>query len=241
MVRRATVAQKYGGGAARARRQVSSPLAHRALGNWEVCDASAPCAPSSSPVELGCRGGAQVLRHAGGAGKIPALAKRSAASAQQCRQRGVFACAPFPGLETRQTLARRALSARGVQRTFSLCKPLTTFGECNAALLGHRARSCTLCWRSDGARVNAALTACAWCSLEAGGKFLAAPKLLYAAGEWFLPALAAKLLVKASSRPPFVARLYRANQPFCTCQAPLRPPFFTFQAPFTTTLDSESR
>jgi len=73
-----------------------------------------------------------------------------------------------------------------------------------------------------GQQANAALTARAWCSLEAGGELLAAKKLLCTAGRWFLRALAAKRLVETSSRPPFVAHFHHAN-----------PPFFTFQAPFS--------
>ena len=59
--------------------------------------------------------------------------------------------ASFPELATRQTLARRALSARGAQRNFCRCELLTTCVECNESLLGHRPRSCALCWHSVGA------------------------------------------------------------------------------------------
>ena len=79
------------------------------------------------------------------AGKVLVLAERSAASAQRCRQRGVVACASFP---------ERALSARGAQRNFCRCELLTTRGECNASLLGHRPRSCALCWHRAGAAVE---------------------------------------------------------------------------------------
>ena len=100
-------------------------------------------------------------------GKVLVLAERSAASAQRCWQHCVVARASFPELATRQTLARRALSARGAQRNFCRCElalhsqrvvsamqiyetciALTTRGECNASLLGHRPRSCALCWHS---------------------------------------------------------------------------------------------
>ena len=63
----------------------------------------------------------------------------------------IVARASFPELATRQTLARRALSARGAQRNLCRCELLTTCSECNASVLGHRPRSCALCWHSVGA------------------------------------------------------------------------------------------
>jgi len=129
--------------------QVPCPRALRARGNRGGCVARLMRA-----LTLTGRVGLQE-RRAGGAACMGKLKRYwswpSSASVQRCWQRGVVARASFPELATRQTLARRALSARGAQRFFCRCELLTIIGECNASLLGHRPRSCALCWHSVGA------------------------------------------------------------------------------------------
>ena len=122
-------------------------------------------------------------------------------------------------------LARPWLAARsalGGGREISLgSNHFTTRGEYSATLLGRHACSCARCWHSDGVQANAARTARAWCSLEAGGELLAAKKTALRGGEVVPVRIGGETFGRNEFPSPFVAHFHLAN-----------PPVFTFQAPF---------
>jgi hypothetical protein len=72
-----------------------------------------------------------------------------------------------------------------------------------------------------GQQANFASKARAWCSLQAGGELLAAPRNPYEQGGGIAPALASKLLAAKRSQPP-PATIFAASSPFLTFQAPCK-------------------
>jgi hypothetical protein len=145
----------------------------------------------------------------------------SAATAKWCRKPRRVAAETFPGVATRQTLARLWDGRAEASAVFSWFKPLTTRGECNAMLLGHRSRSCARCWFSDGQQANAALTARAWRSLEKIGELMAALLCGRTAGMDPNSTSAAQLLAATTAQPPPCAQFGAHKPPFSLHFKPL--------------------
>ena len=139
---------------------------------------------------------------------------RSAACAKWCRKPRCVAAETFPGVATRQTLARLWDGRAAVLAVFSGFKPFTTRGECNGTLLGHRSRSCARCWPSDGAAGECSTDSLRLVLTDAGGELLAASFCGQTGDTGIEPTSAAQLLAATSAQPPPCAQFLGADPPF---------------------------